>query len=163
MIDAFVRNNGLRAGDAVIVKKEPFRILNHYVIYLGSYYGRHKFVANYTQGVRILEEEDMYKFGEYMTPTRIKRFLGNEVQRNTAVQRALNRVDEQSYNLLLNNCEHYSNYVQTGKPYSGQTKLFGAGLTAAGLISAANSENENNQKAGLIVAGLGLLTLLFDD
>lgn len=165
-MNQFVRHYRVRPADAVIVKKDFIGLLDHYLIYLGvDNYGEHKFIANYTKGVKVLTNQELRKFAAYLSPDRIKWFKGNEMQRLTALQRALSRKDQQSYHLILNNCEHYSNYVQHGTNYSQQTKNLGKGLTLAGIATAAiaGKDNPNTRNTGLVLAGLGLLTLLLDN
>lgn len=160
-VDNFVQTNDLRPADTVVVNK-PTRILDHYVIYLGQYSDGHKFIANYSQGVRILSDYEIVRFSTVMEPTRVRRFRGSDYERYQAVQRALNYCDSDSYHLILNNCEHYANCVQYGKRYSQQTQLFGAGLTIAGLATAASSRSSAGRNTGYFMAGLGLLTLMLE-
>lgn len=162
-LDDFVSTYGLLPADAMVVKKEPFRLLDHYIIYLGKYSGRHTLIANYVKGTRILSDQEIAAFSQEFSPDRIVRFRGNDIQRNAAVRRALSRKDQISYHLILNNCEHYSSYVQTGTPYSRQTKTFGTGLVFTGLITAASTKKSEVQTVGLFAAALGLITLLLDD
>src|SRR5258708_1728151 len=124
-LEQFISQNNLRGGDAVVVKKNNIGLLDHYLIYLGHHYGEHKFIANYLRGTRILTHTELYEYSTTFSPNRIRRFKGNSIQRDAAVQRALNRCDQNSYHLLLNNCEHFANYVQEGKSYSKQTTTFG--------------------------------------
>lgn len=161
-IDKFIRENSIRPADAVVVKKEPYRLLDHYIIYLGMESSGHIFIANYTWGTKILTEIDLIQFATEFSVDRIRRFQGNELQRHTAVHRALSRRDQSSYHLLYNNCEHFSNYVQTGSPFSQQTKTLGAGLVLTGLTTAAASRNPSTQTVGLITTVLGLVTLWVD-
>lgn len=162
-LDQFIQKNNLQAGDAVVVKKDVIGLLDHYLIYLGHYYGEHKFIANYTQGTKILSYSELNNFSQYLLPTRIRRFIGNKIQRNAAVERALSRSDQNSYHLLLNNCEHYANYVQHGKDFSHQTSLFGAGMTVTGLAVAASSKTDTGKGVGTAMAIFGLLTLMIDN
>lgn len=162
-LDPFVLANKLQPADAIIVKKEPFKLLDHYLIYLGKQHGVHIFIANYTKGTRILSQIELVKFSQEFTPNRIIRFNGNSIQRQSAVQRALAKRDQSSYHLILNNCEHFSTYVQTGKSQSSQTKLFGSGLVVTGLITAAASKKPEAQTMGFLAAALGLITLIIED
>ncbi len=67
------------------------------------------------------------------------------------IRRAVSRLGETNYNLLLNNCEHFANWCKTGKNFSRQvnrSKILGLGgillvtplipgtLTSIGLIAA---------------------------
>lgn len=162
-LNQFIQSNNLRSADAIIVKKNVIGLLDHYLIYLGYWNGEHKFIANYFQGTRILSHGELFNFSQKYSPTRIRRFIGNEVQRNAAVTRALSRKDQQSYHLLLNNCEHLATYVQEGRTYSQQTTLFGAGMAVTGLTMAASSKSDTGKGIGATMAVLGLLTLLIDN
>jgi hypothetical protein len=160
---SFITINQLRPADALVVKKEPFRLLDHYIIYLGEDNGKPIFIANYTQGTRIIPGYELIRFSEQFSPGRIVRFKGNSLQRNAVVQRALSRKDQSSYHLILNNCEHFSSYVQTGSAYSQQTKTLGTGLVFSGLLTAASTKRQEIQTFGLITAAFGLITLLLDE
>lgn len=162
-ISEFVNMYNLQPADAINVKKDFYGLLNHYLVYLGQdYWGEHIFMANYTKGTRVLSKEDLMQFASYMHPVRISRFLGSEFEREQAVERALELKDEDSYHLILNNCEHFKNHVQLNKKSSDQTKVFGAGLAATGIVTAATSKSDGGKAAGMIMAGLGLLTLFLD-
>ncbi len=166
-IDNFVSRNNLKPADAFVVKKEYFGILDHYVIYLGrNSQGLHVFIANYTKGIRILQLNDLAMFLSKYLPVRINRFRGTENQRKEAVQRALSRKDENSYHLILHNCEHYKNYVQYGVSKSDQVKNTGIGLAIAGVATTAIGAANKNEKAvfsGLLMAGVGLILSSFEE
>ena len=162
-LSQFIQANSLKPADAIVVRKDFIGLLDHYLIYLGHYNNEHKFIANYTKGTRILSYAELNKFSNQFTPSRIRRFKGNQIQRSAAVERAWSRKDETSYHLLLNNCEHYANYVQSNSEYSQQTTTFGTGLAITGLAAAAMSKNDAGKGIGLAMAALGLLTLLLDE
>lgn len=122
----------------------------------------HTFIANYTWGTRILTEAEVSQYATEFSADRIRRFQGNDLQRQTAVHRALSRRDQTSYHLHYNNCEHFTNYIQTGHGFSQQTQTFGAGLVLTGLTAAAASRNRGTQTVGLITTVLGLITLWID-
>jgi hypothetical protein len=69
-----------------------------------------------------------------------KRFRPNEI-----VRRAMNRVGEDSYNLIFNNCEHFANWCTHDDDYSFQT---------AGTV-------ENNVRLGNYGQAGGLTLLVF--
>ncbi len=163
-ISDFVNRYNLQPADAIAVKKDAIGLLDHYLIYLGEdYWGEHLFMANYTKGTRILTQQELMQFASYMHPVRISRFIGTEHQREEALDRAFELKNQNSYHLILNNCEHFKNQVQLGKSYSDQTTMFGTGLTAAGIVTATASKSEEGKAAGLIMAGLGLLTLFLEN
>jgi len=159
-LEQFITVNNILPGDAVIVKKNEIGLLDHYLIYLGHNSGDHKFIANYFYGTRILTAAELSSYSLAYSVERIRRFMGNNVQRYAAVQRALSRRDQDSYRLLANNCEHFANYVQTGVSHSQQTRTFGAGLALTGLAVATSSKSDTAKGVGTIMAILGLLTFL---
>jgi hypothetical protein len=166
-IDQFIHVYNIKPADAIVVKKEKFGILDHYVIYLGQdSYGEHKFIANYTKGIQFIEHCELVAFLQTYVPVRLNRFIGNEAQRIEAVRRALTRLNERAYNLILNNCEHFANWVQKGLPKSEQVEdvgkalaLTGAGVGLVGLAA----KNERVATFGLLTAALGLITLRLSD
>ncbi len=166
-IEHFITAYNVKPADAIVVKKEKFGILDHYVIYLGrDNFGEHKFIANYTKGIKFIEHWELIAFLQSYIPIRINKFVGDDFQRNAAVRRALQRLNEKDYNLILNNCEHFVNWVQKGIPKSEQVEdvcktlaIAGAGL---GLIGIA-SNDEKVVKAGLLTAALGLLVNSLND
>lgn len=136
-IDYFVKVNNLQPADVILVKKLPTKLLNHYIVYLGKDYGRHVFMANTFSGIRILHYPQLMKELQTFQPEKIEKFAGNEFDRREAVTRALARKDENSYDLILNNCEHFKNWVQKGVHESKQVKnlgnVAGLGLLLFGL------------------------------
>jgi hypothetical protein len=162
-IQEFIAANNLQPADAVVVQKEKFGILDHYVIYLGQNgSGEHIFIANFTEGVKFITYWKILEFMNQYVPVRVNRFLGDYIQRNLAVQRALSRLNENSYNLILNNCEHFKNYVHHGVKKSEQVQEFGAALLVTGIGAAAVGAGAKKKEvtiAGLITAGLGLIAI----
>lgn len=162
-IEQFITAHDLKPADAIVVRKEEFGILDHYVIYLGKdNLGKHKFIANYSKGVQFIEPRELIEFLKLYVPVRLNRFIGNELQRVNAVRRALTRLNESAYNLILNNCEHFANWVQKGLPKSEQVEdagkvlaVTGAGIGLIGLAS----KNEDVAWVGLLTAALGLLAI----
>lgn len=159
-LDTFITCNHIQPADAVVVKKQPFKLLDHYLVYLGKDNYGHVFIANYTQGTRILREHDLAQFLTDFVPSRIVRFIGNYIQRDAAVQRALSRRDQSSYHLIVNNCEHFSTYVQTGKGESSQVQAISSGLVLTGLITASAAKQEETKAIGFLAATIGLMALL---
>lgn len=166
-IEQFINAYNLKPADAIVVKKEKFGILDHYVIYLGiDNFGEHKFIANYTKGIQFIEHWELIAFLQSYIPVRLNKFLGDEFQRNAAVRRALQRLNERAYNLILNNCEHFANWVQKGLPKSEQVEDIGKSfaITGAGIgILGLASKNEKVATFGLITAALGLLAIGLSD
>ena len=162
-LDQFIQQNNIKPGDAVVAKKDVIGLLDHYLIYLGYYHGEHKFMANYLKGTRILTYGELNNYSSSLSPTRIRRFIGTQIQRNAVVERALSRKDQNSYHLILNNCEHFVTYAQEGKAYSQQTNVFGAGMAVTGLAVAASSKTDVGKGVGTAMAILGLLTLMIEN
>lgn len=152
-LDSFIQRNRVQKADAIIVRKKFLGLLSHYVIYLGReseyestdrysrsqrYYrgGRdgHLFMANMSGGVKVLREGHLREYLIYLEPNRINRFQGGEQARKAAIARALSKQNENSYDLILNNCEHFATYVQEGKARSGQSQNAGLALGALLLL-----------------------------
>ena len=142
----FIRTYAIRPADAIIMKKKLFGMADHYVIYMGVHNNQHKFVANYTKGVKIISNQDMNQFLQYLVPKDIDRFPGTERQRVHALKRARSRIGERAYDYLSNNCEHFKNWVHRGVHKSQQVENAKAGL-AVGLGA---------------VAVVGLLAMIFN-
>lgn len=162
-IDQFIKAYNVRPADAIVVKKENFGILDHYVIYLGKdEFGEHKFIANYTKGIHFIKPFELIKFLKTYVPVRINHFVGNDTQRFAAVKRALTRLNENAYNLILNNCEHFANWVQKGLHKSEQVEDFGKALAITGVgvgVAGLFAKDENVAFIGLLTSALGLLAI----
>jgi hypothetical protein len=128
-LNEFIRQYAIKPADAIIMKKKLFGMADHYVIYLGVHNNNHTFVANYTKGVRVINNDDLKHFLSYLVPTDIDRFNGNEYERSNALRRAWSRVGEKAYNYLENNCEHFKNWVHRGENKSDQAENFIKGAT----------------------------------
>lgn len=134
-LDIFVTKNNLLPADAILVRKAPLKLLRHYIIYLGkNNFGYHIFMANTLSGVKVYNYQQLMNELKTFVPERIDRFIGSSEERKEAINRALKRKDEDSYNLILNNCEHFKNWVQKGEHQSSQVSTFGTvALIAIGL------------------------------
>lgn len=159
-IEQFIHAYQIQPADAIVVKKEELGILDHYVIYLGvDSLGEYKFIANYTKGIAFLSADEILNFLRLFVPVRLNRFIGSEYDRNMAVNRALTRLNENAYNLILNNCEHFANWVQKGLPKSDQVETFGQVLAMVGIGISILSKDTDSVGAGLFMAGLGALLI----
>lgn len=162
-IDQFLRIYNVRSADAIVVKKENFGILDHYVIYLGrNQNGTPLFIANYLTGVKFISSSELIRFLKTYVPVRINKFVGSDMLRRSAVSRALSKLNEKAYHLILNNCEHFANWVQKGIPKSNQVESFGKILTLAGAGVGLYGLAKKNQGAavlGLLMTSLGLITI----
>ncbi|MCG8328562.1 MAG: lecithin retinol acyltransferase family protein [Chitinophagales bacterium] len=140
-LQAFIYQYHLQPGDAIIVKEHDKgfvrSLLDHYVIYLGDTL----FMANYRDGVKILDCPTIFRFLPSMKVDRIRRFTGSDQERWTAIQRAFAQRDRESYHLIADNCEHFANEVQYGIAYSDQALTGGTAATfiGIGMMSSRNS------------------------
>lgn len=131
----FIEESNLQPGDAIVAKKIGYRILDHFIVYLGKDYNSHWFMANsMTDGVRQYSEDEVLELVKTFQPETIRRFKGNDHERALAVQRALSQ-ERQPYSLFGSNCEHFANYVQSGRKESPQVG-FGVFITFAAFIIA---------------------------
>lgn len=156
-IEVFVQQNNLQPADAIQVKKQPLKLLRHYILYLGTYQNRHLFMANTLSGVRIFNYHELLKELKTFIPEKIERFIGTLHERREAVTRALMRKDENSYNLILNNCEHFKNWVHHGTHKSEQVANWGKAGVAVGAAVALGSAASKSKNGAYI--GLGLMLL----
>ncbi|MEX0813182.1 MAG: lecithin retinol acyltransferase family protein [Chitinophagales bacterium] len=153
----------IHPGDAIVVRSRKFALVNHYAVFLGKKRGQSFYMIYMQEGVKILtKEEAQEKYFIKYKVERIRRFPGSEKERRIAVQRALLRANENSYNFFFNNCEHFANDIQYSRSYSDQTRTFGASIALASVAIAGTSKNENTQALGVLGMGLGLLTLMYD-
>lgn len=165
-LNRFIKNNGIRQADAIIVRKEKLGLFDHYVIFLGYHPNTNEptFIANYRDGVSILPRYELFAFLQSYKPVSIRRFHGTEQEREYAIQRAfsdLHTRGTRGYNLIKNNCEHFASWVQTGVRESKQVKEFGKatvvggiGLTLAGMAA----KNDNMVLGGLCLTLFGGIT-----
>lgn len=120
MINNLIESNQLQPADVVVAKKRKGlgRILNHYLVYAGN----GVFTGNLRGSVKKLTHFELNQLLNDYEPIRIKRFQGDHVQRQWAINRAFARLGEK-YNLTFFNCEHYANWVQKGKETSAQVLI----------------------------------------
>lgn len=132
-IDEFVRHHDLKAADVIVASRNGFAVMDHYVVYLGIVNGRHQFAANLiNHGVINVSDTLLRRLLPNYSPDRIRRFVGSESERLSAVCRAWNHVDNNTrYNLATYNCEHFANEIQFNRSYSRQTQI---GTVAALLL-----------------------------
>jgi cell wall-associated NlpC family hydrolase len=116
----FIRKSNLLPGDAIIAKKIGYRVLDHFIVYMGTDHNGHWFMANSMEyGVRKYKEDEIMELVKTFEPVSIRRFFGNEYEREIAIHRALSQ-EGQPYSLFGSNCEHFANYVQKGSKESPQ-------------------------------------------
>lgn len=142
-ISEFVRRYNLSSADEIITKKVGWGILDHPVVYLGrdKNTGEHLFSVNMYPGVRLLNEREAGELLNKYRPDRINRFRGSEYERNVAFNRAISRIGDNNYDILFNNCEHYTSYVRTGRASSRQVQNI-AGIAVVGLLIGALLSSE---------------------
>jgi hypothetical protein len=130
-----VQSHNLQPADVIVVGRHN-GLAAHYLIYMGSDYRGHWFMANLEQGVSWLNEDYLRSRSHEFYFKRIRRFEGDWRQRQAALRRAESRHGE-AYSLARFNCEHFANYVQYGKESSQQVQMVGAGLVGVGLLALA--------------------------
>lgn len=130
----FIGDNNLQQGDAILAKKIGYRVLDHFIIYLGGNYTGHWFMANsMKEGVRKYHEDEVIELINSFEPVSIRRFYGNRFERDAAIRRALSQ-EGQPYSLFGSNCEHFANYVQKGLKESPQVGFWIITMVFALLI-----------------------------
>ncbi len=139
MIRNFVLNNYLQPADVIIVGKNGWNVLDHYVVYMGEQNGEMFFSVNLmNKGVLLLSEQDLHQYTRRFTPKAINRFHGSYMDRIQALSRANSKIGE-SYSLMNFNCEHFANFVQFGVSQSQQVSNVVGGaflaLLTVGLFS----------------------------
>lgn len=127
----------LQPADRLVIPKSGLNMVQHHAIYLGKdNSGNRIYIENAIgRGVQVVNEAYLFRGGYEIT--RAERFTGNQYQRNSAVQLAMQLIGK-PYNLLNFNCEHYANTVQHRKSYSNQVGVgLGLGLLTlfVGLIT----------------------------
>lgn len=169
-IKNFIKVNGIQEADVIIVKREKFGIFDHFVVFLGYHHITYEplFVANYGEHVDLISNNKLFNFLQTYTPTSIRRFKGNALDRSYAIKRALKELNSPvkvGYNLIVNNCEHFANWVQTGVRESEQVQNFGKGALLGGLglmAIGASTEKKGLVWAGALTALLGGIITAID-
>ncbi|HVT85198.1 MAG TPA: lecithin retinol acyltransferase family protein [Chitinophagaceae bacterium] len=134
-IQQVVFANGLQPADVIVLRKKILGMVNHYAVFLG--WGDDAFpvfAANYNSGTQFISRLELEKFLHELEPQKIERFIGSEIERQNAVRRGLSEIGKNDYDFFLNNCEHYKNFVQTGKKFSKQSEDAGKAILVASLI-----------------------------
>lgn len=169
-IKNFIKVNGIQEADVIIVKREKFGIFDHFVVFLGYHHITYEplFVANYGEHVDLISNRKLLDFLQTYTPTSIRRFKGNSIDRKYAIKRALNELNSPikvGYNLIVNNCEHFANWVQKGIRESEQVENFSKGAVVAGLgllAIGAGTEKKGLMWAGAITTLLGGIVMALE-
>lgn len=159
-LSLFILNNNIQAGDALYIAQSAMGLLDHHLIYLGIHGAQYAFLANYADGTRVIKFDGHGSFTG--SEPQVRRFMGNAIQRQAALLRALSQRDPSSYYLILNNCER-SHVPMTIKTTDKQPAMaIGAGVAIAGLTLAAASKSDTGKGIGATMAILGLLAMLVD-
>ena len=132
---AFIKENGLRTGDRLIVEKG--RLVHHHAIVIRRA-GLIPMVAENQPGLGvqyITLEQFLARSGT--AKIWMQKFMGTEADRKNVIPR-IDALVGRSYNLVNFNCEHFANLIQIGVPVSRQVgaaafvALLGIGLLAIG-------------------------------
>lgn len=133
-----VSKNNLRIGDRLVREKGVFS--KHHGIYVGIHNGIPYVAENQINiGVQYITLE-AFLLGNENKLTRIERFTGSEEIRNNIIPR-INKLIGSNYDLVAFNCEHFAEYIQTGKPASKQVKNVFLGLGVLAFITLIANSN----------------------
>ncbi len=165
-VTQFISSNNLQPADAIELVCPQAGFPKHYAVYLGYRNGLPEFVANITDGVRILSDQKLAEFVQRYQVTNIERFPGNHQQRLSAIKRAFVRLGEKAYSLVFNNCEHFKNWVLHGEGSSKQVLSFGTGAAITGtgmylLGTSAGSRGLKRTGAIILIVVLIIIILAF--
>jgi len=162
-VNTIIRKYNLKQADAIVLRKKILGMVDHYAIFIGYRGNVPVFVANYKDGVQEVSKTEMKKILQTLQPTAIERFRGSEYERMLAIKRAMSRVGERAYNYITNNCEHFKNWVHTGKNRSEQVNKVGNVALTVAAGTAVNAIVNKNPKSGAIAVGLLLLGTFLKD
>lgn len=133
-VKRWVERNSLAQLDVIKVKKRSWRLLDHYVVYMGQdEHGKEWFTANTLKGVQWLDEKEIKECLLKFEPISIQRFRYKTEQHFEAAWNRAMRCIGMTYKLLGFNCEHYANYVQRGAAVSKQADNFKTGVGVAAV------------------------------
>jgi hypothetical protein len=162
-LNSLITTNDLKQADAIVLNKKLLGMVDHYAIFLGYRNNSPVFVANYKNGVKEVSITDMREVLQTLQPTAIDRFNGTEFERKQAVSRALSRIGERAYNYFSNNCEHFKNWVHSGKNRSEQVRKAGNTALVASAGTAIYAIANKSPKAGFFALGLLLAGVFLKD
>lgn len=129
----------LKAGDRIIAPLTELGITKHHAIYLGWDENGVEWIIENTKfvGVRLIEANEYFK--DVIRIYAIEKFIGNNIARKNAVQKALRLVGK-PYRLIEYNCEHFANEIQFSKPESKQVENVFAVMLAIFFFGIITSE-----------------------
>lgn len=122
----------MQPGMVIGVKRIPYK---HYGIYAGKFEGMHyiiHYADNKVNGGKGKIELILFHEFQNDDPCWIESYNGQieytDVVLEQSLARAVSRLNEQKYNLLTNNCEHFATWCVTGISQSPQIAEIVAGL-----------------------------------
>lgn len=164
IIQTLIRKYNLKVADVVVLVSPGTSFPKHYAFYMGIYKGRHSFLANTAEGVRVICGKELEKFMNQYEVLEVETYCTTDRQRYLVIRRAMSRLGESEYHLIFNNCEHFKNWVLEGNSRSDQVRKVAAGLFITGLTMTAvgyATKKKGLQKAGLILMLSPLIIVLF--
>jgi hypothetical protein len=159
----FISLNKLKPADAVELACRQAGFPMHYAIYLGIRHGQPTFIANITEGIRVIQGKQLLDFVAKYEVTDIERFTGTMGERTAILKRAISRLGEKGYNLVFNNCEHFKNWVLHNESKSKQVIRIGSTIAISGVflyIIGAATQKRGLQKAGLILLLIPVIIII---
>lgn len=135
----YVKFYKLKPGDRIVAPKSLAGIIQHHAVFLGQDHHGQDLIAENAYGKFVAVVLAKNFFAEYPQITRVEAFKGNNLERRTAVERALKLLGK-PYSLIDFNCESFANYVQYGKIESFQVNRGILGLLVLIVIGIAASK-----------------------
>jgi Lecithin retinol acyltransferase len=127
--------NQLKPADKIIVPKSQFNLVQHHAIYLGKDHFGEDLIAENIVGKYVCITPASEFFATNPIITDMEPFVGDNLERRRAVERALQLMGK-PYDLINFNCEHFANEVQTGIAFSSQVRI-GVGVVIVIAVIAA--------------------------
>jgi hypothetical protein len=136
----------MKKGDHLVTPRTGY---THHGIYIGGNDVIH--YAGFSDGMKkdriAITSLEEFKNGHSVT---VNNYLSRTYDYEEAVERAYSRLDEDWYNVLVNNCEHFANWCVMGVHSSSQVNsLIAAAALTRGLIAPATNPTIVNALAGL--------------
>jgi len=120
-----MKTDSFKKGDILRVK---YALFTHYGIYTGN-----NSVIHYSGlvGNGKIERISLVDFKDGRVAEKIK--VASRFSKNETVRRATLRLGEDKYNVVTNNCEHFVQWVCTGKHKSNQVRKVAMTLSAVAI------------------------------
>jgi hypothetical protein len=142
----------MKTGDHLVTPRIGY---THHGLYVGD--GRVIHYAGFADGLskERIEITSLARFSDGHGIS-IRKHSSRLYKRKKSVERALNRLGENAYNLLFNNCEHFVNWCIEGEHNSPQVNQAAAVATATYAVhkSLPKSRSEADVMAHLLSGGL---------